>query len=273
MKIKTEPSVEACRAKHPIGSGADRRDYCRVKIAARVHVCGGVGTIDAFEDMAKSIDVTRSGLLWSSSRGGYWVGQILDVTFPYWTTHGAINLARKAKVVRNMLQPDFSYSVAVHFEPKRDDAAGLRPPAPCPTHVRVLVVESNPSIARRTRDALEQDGYQVLVASSVHQALDILQGETPDVLLAEAECPGISGRDLCAIVKKTQRLQHIPVVLLTSSALPSDYSAGYRAGAMVCVPTPCEPQRLQRAVRLLAPPPANKSGYSARLDLAAFVRS
>ena len=55
--------------KHPIGSGADRRKRCRVKMEARVHVRGAIGTIDAFEDMGKSIDVTRDGLLISMSRG------------------------------------------------------------------------------------------------------------------------------------------------------------------------------------------------------------
>jgi two-component system cell cycle response regulator DivK len=273
MNAKTvDRPLATSPAKHPIGSGADRRDFCRVKIVARVHVRGGVGTLDAFEDMAKSIDVTRNGLLWSSSRGGYWVGQILDVMFPYWTSPAAINLARKARVVRNMLQPDFRYAVAVHFD-GREDASGSRVSTPYPDQVNVLVVESNPVIARGTRDLLEQDGYRVVVASTAEQALDILQGDTPDVLLAEAEGRGISGTELCAIVKKTLRLKHIPVILLTSSALPSDYSAGYRAGAIVCVPTPCKPEHLQRAVYLLAPPPANRSIYSARINMATFVRS
>jgi hypothetical protein len=101
-----------------------------------------VGTLDAFEDMAKSIDVTCHGLLWSTSRGGYWVGQILDVMPPHWTSPGAMNLARKAKVVRDMLRPDFHYDVAVRFEQKSNDGAESGLPTPCPTQVRVLLVEA-----------------------------------------------------------------------------------------------------------------------------------
>lgn len=63
--------------------------------------------------MARSVDATRDGLLFMSPRGGYWVGQVLQVAFPYWTVPGAINVARPARVVRNSLLPDFRHAVAV----------------------------------------------------------------------------------------------------------------------------------------------------------------
>jgi CheY-like chemotaxis protein len=259
-------------AKHPIGSPADRRNRFRAKIVGKVHIRGSVGTLDAFEDLGKSIDVTKDGILLSTSRGGYWVGQFLDVTFPYWTAPTAINAARKARVVRNQLLPDFRYAVALHFEePGKGENSVLV--ATVSSQVRVLGVESDPTVAGAMRNLLEQDGYHVVFVATAQEALDILQNDTPDVILAEAEGGPISGRDLCTVVKKNLRLQHIPVILLTNSALPSDYAASHRAGAMVCIRKPCEPERLQRAVHLLAPPPGQRSVYSARFNLSAFVRT
>lgn len=261
-------------AKHPIGTGADRRRRCRAKVVGRVHARGGVGTLDLFEDVGKSIDVSLDGILWSTSRGGYWVGQFLEVTFPYWTSPTAINQARRARVVRNLLLPDFSYAVAVEFDKEASLANGIplttaRPP----DQVRVLGVEADPSIANVLRVLFEQDGYQVVLVSTGQQALDILESDTPDVLIAEAEGNGVTGRELCAIAKKNIRLRHIPVILLTNSALPSDYSASYRAGAVVCMMRPCEPQRLRNAVHLVAPPPGQRSAYSAAFNMSAFVRT
>lgn len=103
--------------------------------------------------------------------------------------------------------------------------------------------------------------------------MDILQTDAPDVLLAEAEGGHVSGRDLCTMVKKSTRLQHIPVILMTNSALPSDYSASHRAGAIMCIRTPCDPERLQRAVHMVAPPPGHKSAYSAGFNVPSFVRT
>jgi CheY-like chemotaxis protein len=93
------------------------------------------------------------------------------------------------------------------------------------------------------------------------------------VIIAEAEGGEVSGHDLCAIVKTSERLQHVPVILMTKSALPSDYSAGHRLGAMVCMAKPCKPARLQQAVHLVAAPPSERSVYSAAFNTGPFVRT
>jgi len=272
LELGAAPEPELLpRAKHPIGSRADRRSRVRAKFSGRVHIRGGLGTLDAFEDMARSVDATRDGLLFMSPRGGYWVGQVLQVAFPYWTVPNAINVARRAKVVRNSLLPDFRYAVAVRFEePQGPEAPWLQPSV---NQIRILGVEPDAAMAEAAIKLLEKDGYKVVIVATAQQALDILEHDTPDVLLARAEGGVVSGRDLCTIVKRNLRLQHIPVILLTASALPSDYSASHRAGAVVCMRTPCDPERLQQAVRLVAAPPGQRSVYSARFNMSAFVRT
>ena len=56
-----DPSLKIA-PRHPVGTGADRRRRWRAKISGRVHIRGGVGTIDAFEDVCKTIDVSRDGI-------------------------------------------------------------------------------------------------------------------------------------------------------------------------------------------------------------------
>jgi CheY-like chemotaxis protein len=129
-------------------------------------------------------------------------------------------------------------------------------------------------VPRALCDILEKDGYHFAAVSTAKEALDILRTEAPDVILAEAECQGqeISGKDLCAIVETCRRLQHISVILLTSYALPSDYVTSYQIGAVVCMTIPCKPERLRSAIHLVAAPPALCSVYSARFNVASFVR-
>jgi CheY-like chemotaxis protein len=260
--------------KFPTTSGIERRKRTRAKIDFRVLVKGGVGTLEAFEDVVHSVDVTRDGLLLSTLRSGYWVGEPLQVTFPYWNTPTAINKPRRATVIRNGLMRNLHYGLAVKFEEGIcNDGEVPWIAVPFPNQVRVLGVESDPRMVRAMRELLEHDGYQVVFVSTAQEALDILRYETPDVLLAEAEGGGISGQDLCAIVKSSDRLQHVPVILMTNSALPSDYSACHELGAVVCMMKPCQPGRLQRAVHLLAAPPTERTVYSARFNIAPFVRT
>lgn len=126
----------------------------------------------------------------------------------------------------------------------------------------------NDWVAERLRELLEQDGYNVVVRSKAQQALEILETKTPEVIVADAEGGDISGTDLCAIVKTCARLQHIPVILLTQSALPSNYATSRQLGA-----TACMMMRLRRAVHLVAPPPAHYFVYSARFNLGTFARA
>ena len=127
--------------------------------------------------------------------------------------------------------------------------------------------------ARARCEMLEKDGYHVVAVSTAQEALDILHSSTPNVILAEAEGQDISGKDLCAIVKTCARLQHIPVILLTASAFPSDYATSHEIGAVACMAIPCKPERLRSAIHLVAAPPALCSVYSTRFNVASFVRT
>lgn len=258
----------------PAKSGAERRRRQRVKLAVQARVRGAVGTLDTFEEIVKSLDVSRDGVLLATSRGGYAVGEQLQVTCPYWDVPTALNIPRKAKVVRNVILPNFEFALALQFLQgacnEEELAGGCSPFA---NQVRVLGVQSDPQIAASLREMLEQDGYNVVITAKAHQALEILQTETPDVILSEAEGGDICGNDLCAIVKTCARLRHIPVILLTRSALPSDYATSRQLGAVMCMSIPCKLERLRRAVHLVAPPPALCSVYSSRFDLSSFART
>jgi CheY-like chemotaxis protein len=254
-------------------TGHERRKRLRAKLDLSVRIEGGRGTLQVFEDLGKTIDVSRDGLLVSTPRSGYWVGQLLQVTCPYWGTPAAINTARRAKVIRSVLLPNFNNAVALQFEGNGIDAPGGWTSTPFAHHVRVLAVDSDARMAHAASVLLSQDGYHVLFVSTAQQALDILKNETPDVIVAEAEGGEISGHDLCAIVKTSERLQHIPVILMTASALPSDYATGRRLGAVVCMMKPCKPAQLRQAVHLVAPPPSQQSVYSAAFNMGSFVRT
>jgi CheY-like chemotaxis protein len=257
-----------------VAVGAEKRRRMRTKMGLHVRIAGGRGTLQAFEDTGKTMDVSRDGLLVATTMGGYWVGQMLQVTCPYWSTPAAINTPREAKVIRVLLLPNFSHGIALEFlDGKGVEGAERLISTPYASQVRVLGVESDARVAQAITGLLTQDGYHVLFVSTAEQALDILKTETPSVIVAATEGGEISGHDLCAIVKTSERLQHIPVILMTTSALPSDYSTGHRLGAVVCMTKPCKPSRVQQAVHLVAPPPSEQSVYSAAFNMGTFVRT
>ena len=127
----------------------------------------------------------------------------------------------------------------------------------------VLAVESDQRTGDIMRNILQSDGYTVIVVPTAQQALEVLRTTVPAVFLAEVEGEDMSGHDLCLIIKRNDRLQRVPVILLTRSAQPADYSASHQLGAVVCMAKPFKPERLLHVVRLVAPPPSQKSVYGA----------
>src|SRR5271163_657514 len=181
----------------PLKSGPDRRKRKRGMFSVPVQIRGGVGTLEVFEDLVTSLDVSRDGLLLSTSRGGYSVGQRLHVACPYWSAPTAINVPRNAQVIRNVLLPNYTYALALQFllGPCEEEPWAV-PSSPFPNQVRVLCVVSDSPAARALREMLEKDGYHVVAVATAQDALDILRSEAPNVILAESEGQGLSGKDL-----------------------------------------------------------------------------
>jgi CheY-like chemotaxis protein len=254
--------------------GIDRRRRHRAKIALPVHIRGGMGSLDPFEDDGTTIDASRDGLLVATKRGGYWDGQLLEVTFASADKPMPLGEFQRARVVRTVLMPNrLSYALALEYQRSAGvNAENKIVSSYVPTIARVLVVEFDQLAAGLTRDLLEEEGYEVVLVSNGKDALDLLLTDIPDVLLAQVEGGEVNGLELCSIVKKSIRLQHIPVILLTRSAQAADYSACHKAGAVMCMAMPCQPGKLQQVVKLVAPPSSSRPSSSAKRDTTGLAR-
>src|SRR5580704_9743 len=115
--MSTTPITSAeAKAKSAAENAAqiERRRRKRAKISAQVHV-RAIDSPEPFEEVCKSIDVSRDGLLFTAARGGYWKGQVLDIVFPYSSAAAAFNSAQRAEVVRVTEQGAGQYGIAVQF--------------------------------------------------------------------------------------------------------------------------------------------------------------
>lgn len=87
--------------------------------------------------------------------------------------------------------------------------------------------------------------YRIKVAITGERALQILaNGDLPDLILLDVVMPGLSGWDVCGIIKADPRLAAIPVVFLTGKTDPEDLRAGIRLGAVASIPKPVLPETL-----------------------------
>lgn len=83
---------------------------------------------------------------------------------------------------------------------------------------RILVADSDPHVLFLCRDELQEEGYEVLVASNAKEALGLLDENCPDLVVLEILLPDMSGFETVSIIKGTCR--HTPVIFHSTYGLP-----------------------------------------------------
>jgi len=119
----------------------------------------------------------------------------------------------------------------------------------------VLAVDDDVAVLRVIAAHLNDD-YHVKTASSGEQALQILSEVTPNVMILDVMMPGISGYDLCHLVKREEHLKNIPVIFLTSRRDPKDFKTGHSLGAVIYMVKPFKPDQLLHVVQMVTSIPA-----------------
>jgi CheY-like chemotaxis protein len=101
---------------------------------------------------------------------------------------------------------------------RRDAASGTPRIAPA----RILVVEDNPLNRLLVHDLLELRGHAVVEAATVNEACSLLERERPDLLLLDVQIPGGGGEAVIREVRQRPHLADLPIIAVTSLAMPGD---------------------------------------------------
>jgi PAS domain S-box-containing protein len=115
---------------------------------------------------------------------------------------------------------------------------------------RILVVDDNDQTLQLIGYILRGQGYEVVNAMSGSDALNLALSEKPDLVVLDLMMPDMDGLEVCRLMRADPRMAHIPIVMLTAKAHPSERAEGLRAGADDYITKPVDPVDL--AVRVKA---------------------
>lgn len=99
------------------------------------------------------------------------------------------------------------------------------------TSPRVLLVEDSLPERGMLQEALLMWGYTVREASSAEEALQITQTESFDIILSDWVMPGLSGPDLCRMLRRQNPQNYAYFILITAKSEKADVALGLDAGA------------------------------------------
>jgi twitching motility two-component system response regulator PilG len=118
---------------------------------------------------------------------------------------------------------------------------------------KVLVVDDS-AVSRKVASlALERNGYEIFQAKNGLEALTSLNTQKADLVLLDIIMPGMDGYETLSILKKSQELKHIPIIMLTSRDKLFDKIKGKMSSSDEYLTKPFDPDDLVAKVSKYLP--------------------
>jgi two-component system chemotaxis response regulator CheY len=116
----------------------------------------------------------------------------------------------------------------------------------------VLTVDDSRTMRDMLRLALAEAGFRVVQAEDGVHGLEVLQGESPNVIVTDINMPRMDGFGFIENVRSDARHRAIPILVLTTESDAAKKDRARRAGATGWIVKPFDPVRLVDAVRRVA---------------------
>ncbi len=116
---------------------------------------------------------------------------------------------------------------------------------------KILVVEDEPDIRKLVQYNLTQERFNVLEAEDGEQALKLLQHEKPSLVILDLMLPGLSGMELCKLLRQRSDTAKLPILMLTAKAGEADRIVGLEMGADDYLAKPFSPREMVARVRAI----------------------
>ena len=113
----------------------------------------------------------------------------------------------------------------------------------------VLIVDDNALNLKLTRALLVKEGFEVRTAADAREALSLLEGFRPRLILMDMRLPGMSGLELTRQLRSDSRWNDVIIVALTAYSTPADEQAALKSGCNGYIAKPIDTRTLPQLLR------------------------
>ena len=116
---------------------------------------------------------------------------------------------------------------------------------------KALLVEDNANNRYLFTLLLQHAGFSVVAAPDGRSGLEMARKEQPDVILLDIQMPEMDGYDVANRIKQDESLLSIPLIGVSSFAMPGDREKALDSGFIGYIEKPVDPDRFAQTVRSL----------------------
>lgn len=116
---------------------------------------------------------------------------------------------------------------------------------------RIVVVDDDPAVGTAIADVLSGEGLSVESPGDASAALPGLIREAPDLVILDVNMEGMTGWELCAILRRQTNTRSVPILFLTGRSEVKDRITAMQLGGSDYLAKPFSAEELRRKVRSL----------------------
>lgn len=113
----------------------------------------------------------------------------------------------------------------------------------------VLLIEDNDQNRYLTTFLLEKNGFRVISASDGLSGINLAKEVLPRLILLDIQLPRIDGYQVARLLRQDDRLRKVPIIAVTSYAMPGDREAALASGCDGYIEKPINPDTFVSEVR------------------------
>jgi DNA-binding response OmpR family regulator len=117
--------------------------------------------------------------------------------------------------------------------------------------MQILVAEDDRDIAQLIAHYVQKAGWHAHIAASGDEALARARGGSVDLLILDLMLPGVSGLEVCRLLRADRATARLPIIMVTARAEETDRVFGLEIGADDYVSKPFSPNELVARIRAL----------------------
>lgn len=132
-------------------------------------------------------------------------------------------------------------------------------------HNNILLIDDDKDLIAALELKLKKEGFKVETASDGESAIKNIRLKVPDLLVLDVNMPGMSGMDVCKLLRSENRTADVPIIMLTARDDEIDRVLGLEFGADDYITKPFNTRelvlRIKSVLKRVYAPPEKKDQF------------
>lgn len=122
---------------------------------------------------------------------------------------------------------------------------------------KILIIEDNEQNMYMLTYLLESEHYEIIQAFSGIAGIEATKTNKPDIILLDIQLPEMDGYTVAKKLRENPELKDIPIIAVTSYAMPGDREKAIESGATGYIEKPINPDTFVSQMKSFLPPEFN----------------